>query len=41
LREAERKEYLDGAGSDQCPNQPSFRGAAAGTPTAASPVPNP
>lgn len=39
LREAERKEYLDGAGADLCPDQPRFRGASAGTPTAASPVP--
>jgi WD40 repeat protein len=39
LREAERKEYLDGAGADLCPNQPSFWSASAGSSTAASPVP--
>jgi WD40 repeat protein len=39
LREAERKEYLDGAGADLCSDQPSFRSASTGSPTAASPVP--
>jgi WD40 repeat protein len=39
LREVERKEYLDGAGADLCPDQPSFPSASAGSPTTASPVP--
>jgi hypothetical protein len=34
LREAERTEYLDGAGANLCPDQPSFGSASAGSPTA-------